>query len=265
MLTMPLHSDSLRRPILFVLDVLTGAELVRRPLGVPGSVESCHLAPAGDRLVVSAPGELSCFDATSGKRIWSLPREEPVAYYPELHVSGSRVLATERKRRVLGIDLKTGRILWKGDPAGPVGALSCFLRKTICTGDRIIAAFEADGGRASEYSAVAWRLDDGKKLWQTRLEVDVRLDHTNPIPVAGVAGGRLFLAQNRTRNNGVMLPPSLIAIDVETGRVLRRVGVGRRGGYNNRIYGGKITRTVIGVITATEYFGFSATGRIPDQ
>jgi hypothetical protein len=125
----------------------------------------------------------------------------------------------------------------------------------ICEGDR-------------RYRVAAYALNSGKKLWDTTVMQGVKLrSGRDPLPLAEVAGGVLFMSQRLSATDDRTLRPSVAAVRISDGKLLRYVGLSEVGGYNG-VFSGKIGvgsapgAGVIGLITRWGLIGISAVGPV---
>jgi len=250
---------------LFVFDAFSGFEILHDTFPSRGSIEECNLATAGRKLIVSVPQRLLCYDARAGRNLWSIDgRKVGASHFPEVTTMAGRVVALMNRHAIFAADLDTGRILWKKTAASPTGTGS--FQRMIRGRDRVFVAHQG----ALRYSVVCHRLRDGERLWETLISDSAAL-HTSrdPVPFAQVAGDRLFIVQHLTRRDahnprGRALTPSIAAIRISDGKLLRHVGLAKAAGYNG-VLGGKISTdpkraTVIGLITESGLIGISADG-----
>jgi len=243
-------------PQLFVLDAFDGQILHHHNPEVSALLEECHLVPDGDRLVLALPGRLSCHDAAANRVVWtSGPTAWAGEYFPEVAVRSGKLLALLKRRGLAAIDPANGKLLWKQEIDG-------FVQRMVCTDTQALLMVDGERG----YTAVAYALENGKKQWETTVLPGAALrTRPNSLPLAEVAGGVLFVAQHLTTMDNRALRPSVAALRISDGKLLRYVGLNHAGGYNE-VLGGKLGvgsgpgAGVLGLITRWGLFGFSAVG-----
>ena len=133
---------------------------------------------AGGRVyLLSAFGELSCLDLTTGQTVWQKNYQDDfsAARIPEWGFCGSPVIARGKlivhPQNVLALDPATGTLLWEGPASGPNYATP------------IVGTF---GGveQIVDYDPVSlggWNLQTGKRLW--KLDVPHELGYIVPSAV----------------------------------------------------------------------------------
>ena len=244
------------KPHLFVFDTFGGAEFFHVGFDLSGMLDECRLVPADDKLVVSVPGRLFCYDAATGRQQWELKAQDLTGTrFPEVLYHAGKVVAVVNWRVVVVVDLATGKVEWRKQSKGSI-------RRVVVDGgpkpgeERLFVAQESD----AKYSVECYKTMTGGRLWKTQVAADVWLGHRIPVPFAEVVDGRLFLVQHLTDDERRTQPPSIAAIRVSDGALLKYVSL-EQGGRYNKVFGGKTRGGVIGLITGSGLIGLSAGGK----
>lgn len=114
--------------------------------------------PAGETIYVAHTFNVAAYAADSGKKLWSAEVPNPTFHYedftasPTPVVSGERLLLSSRRSRAVALDLKSGQLLWRADPASRADSL-------VVRGDTVVTlAYEGNEVRAYD-------LATGKERW----------------------------------------------------------------------------------------------------
>ena len=168
------HSREGGDEVVRCLNAATGEEIWKTKYACPGSNDpggfvgprSSPAVGEGKVVTLGAAGMLSCFDAKSGKKLWS---EEGFKSHPRFFTSSSPVIADGLAIAQLGgdddgtvaaYDLATGKQKWKW-----TGAPTAYASPMIMTvdGNKLVIGQVMDG-------IVAINSADGKHVWETFFE-----------------------------------------------------------------------------------------------
>ena len=158
----------------------------------------------GDTVVVAAGGA-HAFDLETGEPRWH-NREFGASYASPILVESpaGRRLVIAGEGELVGLDPKTGELLWRHEHANPYRT---FLSTPVSDGDGMVFASAYDLGSV----ALRIKADGVEKAWQLE---DLQISQSN-----AVRSGRMLVASHRR---------TLVAVDLPTGEVLwRQKGVRR--------------------------------------
>jgi outer membrane protein assembly factor BamB len=178
----------------FALDAATGREIwrhgwpcelkpLRGDLGGPAATPALD----GDRVyAVGHEGRLVCLDAATGKPDWSVDLRtdlgaEPSRYgYPASPLVEGRLLVLNLGSAGLALDKRTGKPVWRSDPA-PGGYASPV---PFAAGDRRCLALFTPAGLVAVDAA------DGRLLWRHPWQTQYDLNVADPV----VSGTRILIS-----------------------------------------------------------------------
>ena len=161
-------------------------------------VQSGTPCVAGGRIfVLGAERTARCYDASSGKVLWSqrLPGEFRDEFFASSFTVAGEV-ALVACGPLVALDTADGSVLWKGD--APLGYQSHSSPAIWRAGDVNVAIANTAGGKTQAY-----RVDNGKKLW----EISAGAGQSTPI----VVGDRLLI-YGSSRKSGL----SAFALNVDS-------------------------------------------------
>jgi outer membrane protein assembly factor BamB len=173
-------------------DVVTGAPRWANVSNATLAINATPLVVDGAAYVVSANGDLSALDVSTGRRRWSVPLTPggfdwgySVTATPA-YADGRLFIATQWNR-LLAVDAATGAVRWQTTAnAGPLNfahyraAQNGFVASPVVTGD-VVWVSHPDG------ALVAHAVDDGTVRWSTSLGAPITV---TPAP----AGNQLIVA-----------------------------------------------------------------------
>lgn len=227
---------------LYALDRTSGSPIWRYDTKADGAAAQFHGEPLliGDRLVVPTDadpkGHVYSFDVASGDLQWKIAFDRGVATTP-LRIGG-RVVAVSAEGEVVALDAKSGKVVWREAPAGPLESTPfipspAYAAKRIFMADNTnrICALDASTG------ATVWRRTLGARPNTALVVVG------NSI-VVGTADGylnwivndsgdvkqRIRLQEGRPYGTPILAPPllfvlaagaksTLLALDAESGAI----------------------------------------------
>ena len=149
----------------------------------------------GKVYVLSAFGELYCFDLKSGKTVWQLDfgKDFGVAKPPKWGYSSSPLIAQGKlivnpggQAAVAALDPATGELLWKGEGTGPNYA--SFITGAFGGVEQVIGH--------DDTSLNGWDLRTGKRLWSINFEQGAGFIVPTPVAVAD----KLFVTDNNNES-----------------------------------------------------------------
>jgi len=160
------------------------------PIIVDGMVIA-HLGGQGN-------GAIIAYDLAGGEEKWRWGDEGPDYGSPALlTVAGTKQIATPTEKSVVGIDVKSGKLLWKLDSAPPSRAYNA--ATPIVDGQTVIYAAKGRGTKALKIEKQA-DIFGAKELW-TNAELGVQ--YNTPVLKSGFLfglsdGGNLFCINAQT-------------------------------------------------------------------
>ena len=146
----------------------------------------------GKVYVLSAFGELYCFDLGSGKTVWQKDFSKDFgAQVPKWGFCGSPLVARGKlivnpggKAAVAALEPETGKVLWQG--AGGRANYSSFIAGVFGGVEQVVGHDDASLG--------GWDLATGKRLWSVAMEQG---DPYFIVPTPVAVGGKLLVADNK--------------------------------------------------------------------
>jgi alcohol dehydrogenase (cytochrome c) len=137
----------------------------------------------GTMYTIQSPNDVIALNAVTGKQIWAYSyTPDPVArnccgkLSRGLAVAGDTVFLASFDARMIAIDAKTGRELWKTEPAGDPKDGYAFTVAPLVVKDKVIAG-TAGGEFGVRGFIAAWDVKTGKEVWRF-----------NTVPGPGEAG-----------------------------------------------------------------------------
>jgi outer membrane protein assembly factor BamB len=200
--------------VVTAVDAATGKQLWQKPGTVPVPMYTSHAfspiaARVGDRPVAifhlggQDQGALSAIDIENGSVKWSWTGDGPGYGSPIIvDLGGTRQVVTITQKKVVGVELATGTLLWERPHVNPSTANS---NTPLVSGQTVIVS--GNGG-----PTVAFTVAKSGNTWTTTNvweNADSPLRNTNMV----LAGDMLFGLSNRNMGQ-------YFALDVATGKTL---------------------------------------------
>ena len=126
----------------------------------------------GTMYTIQSPNDVVALNAATGKQIWIYSHvPDPAAknccgrLSRGVAVSGDTIFLASFDARMIAIDAKTGRELWKTEPAGDPRQGYAFTHAPLVVKDKVIAG-SAGGEFGVRGFIAAWDAKTGKELWR---------------------------------------------------------------------------------------------------
>jgi alcohol dehydrogenase (cytochrome c) len=126
----------------------------------------------GTMYTIQSPNDVIALNAATGKQIWAYSyRPDPAArnccgkLSRGVAVAGDTVFLASFDARMIAIDAKTGRELWKTEPAGDPKEGYAFTVAPLVVKDKVIAG-TAGGEFGVRGFIAAWDVKTGKEVWR---------------------------------------------------------------------------------------------------
>lgn len=213
------------------LDAVTGKKVWRTETGGVPRFHTSSSPLVADGLAIAQVGSeraggVAAYDLDSGKEKWKWTDDGASYASPVLMTVGeAKMVVAETNASVVGLDLTTGKLLWK-TPFPLPGMRNYNSSTPVVQGDTVIFAGSNRGTRAVkiEKKGDAFAV---KELWNNKDEAVV---HNSPV----VAGGFVY---------GLTARDELFCLSAETGKAAWTAplgGGGGRGGYGNIVAAGAV-------------------------
>ncbi len=157
------------------------------------------LAAAGTDVLVAAQGALSCYDGSNGKQLWRIENDVRLTV---LVATNQTAFVATMEKYLLGINVKTGHIVWEKKLQWPVFA------KPLFYGNRLYVAAGELHCYDAEYGTVLWTFATARPAWLVPPVV-----HAGSVFVKDISG-RLYKinADSGKEQETTMLPPGRFII-----------------------------------------------------
>jgi alcohol dehydrogenase (cytochrome c) len=126
----------------------------------------------GTMYTIQSPNDVVALNAATGKQIWLYSyNPDPAArnccgrFSRGVAISGDTVFLASFDARIIAIDARTGRELWKTPPAGEPKQGYAFTHAPLVVKDKIIAG-TAGGEFGVRGFIAAWDVKTGKEIWR---------------------------------------------------------------------------------------------------
>jgi alcohol dehydrogenase (cytochrome c) len=126
----------------------------------------------GTMYTIQSPNDVVALNAATGKQIWIYSyTPDPAArnccgrFSRGVAISGDTVFLASFDARIIAIDARTGRELWKTPPAGEPKQGYAFTHAPLVVKDKIIAG-TAGGEFGVRGFIAAWDVKTGKEIWR---------------------------------------------------------------------------------------------------
>jgi len=126
----------------------------------------------GTMYTIQSPNNVVALNAATGKQIWIYSyTPDPAAknccgrFSRGVAISGDTIFLASFDARMIAIDAKTGRELWKTEPAGDPKQGYAFTHAPLVVKDKVIAG-TAGGEFGVRGFVAAWDIKTGKEVWR---------------------------------------------------------------------------------------------------
>ena len=153
----------------------------------------------GTMYTIQSPNDVVALNAATGKQVWIYTYAPDQAaknccgrFSRGVAISGDTLFLASFDARVIAIDAKTGRELWKTEPVGDPKQGYAFTHAPLVVKDKVIAG-TAGGEFGVRGFIAAWDIKTGKEVWRF-----------NTVPGPGEAGYETWLGKDGKPNDSYL-------------------------------------------------------------